>query len=62
LIDYHNLRRDIAHIVEQAYQIPMTHFCQSSGRCLVAIHHWDMVKSAIADHAWRFAALADEVS
>lgn len=30
--------------------------------CLVAIHHWDMVKSAIADHAWRFAALADEVS
>ncbi|WP_310227696.1 hypothetical protein [Sphingobium xenophagum] len=30
--------------------------------CLVATHHWDMVNNAIADHAWRFAALVDEVS
>ncbi|WP_313803000.1 hypothetical protein, partial [Sphingobium sp.] len=27
-------------------------------KCLVATHHWNMVKSAIADHAWRFSALA----
>jgi hypothetical protein len=30
--------------------------------CLVATHHWDMVSIAISDHAWRFAALVDEVS
>ncbi|NLR73498.1 hypothetical protein HGI47_21855 [Novosphingobium sp. ERN07] len=30
--------------------------------CLVATHHWDMASSVIADHAWRFVALVDEVS
>jgi len=42
--------------------IPKITFCQSSASCLVATHHWDMVKSAIADNAWRFSAFVDEVS
>lgn len=27
--------------------------------CLVAIHHWDMVNEAIADHAWRISNTMD---
>jgi hypothetical protein len=38
--------------------------CQMIGsrlNCLVAERHWDQVGWAIAENAWRFTAVSDEV-
>jgi hypothetical protein len=33
----------------------------SQPSCLVAEQHWDQVRWAIAENAWRFTAVSDEV-